>query len=222
MNIDRVVMPCGPQPEYRQYIPLVTRAWSNLGFETHIVETTSMDYRECLVALLLALQHEKGTALISDVDMMPLTEAYFRNVAALARDDELVIYSSDGYEQWSTGLYPACYMLAHGRVWAELLNPYGLSDTELRAFWKAAPGTGNPCDLRFSYEVLLQWLIWDKWKNRRLALRRRGFEGGAAYARIDRAAWEWQDGGYYIDAHLPRAMEPWHRIPELLATTERR
>lgn len=222
MIIDRVVMPCGPQPEYRQYIPLVTRAWANLGYATHIVETEHPDARACWVGLLLALQREPGTAMISDVDIMPLDGAYYRDVAATAAEDELLVYSSDGYETWSTGLYPACYLLAHGRVWAELLNPYGLSDAELIQFWKAAPGNGNPFAPNFTYEVLLQWLIWDRWPQRRLALRRRGFVCCMAPDRVDRAAWEWHDGVHYIDAHLPRVMEQWHRIGALLDTTERR
>jgi hypothetical protein len=224
MNIDRVILSSNADPDYLQFWPLVARAWRKFGFVPTLaiigdvpvnddlgeviqidpVEGITTFFLSKIIRIFVPTLYPEDICILSDIDMLPLSEKYFVENAAPYPDDHLIIYSSDAYAITMNDpyRYPICYVAARGDVFRELV---GVSDydnyLELVKNW-------FEIDPR-SDETHLSQLIneWAGYPERCVKLARGGWKPYAD-RRINRKRWRINKKllheGYYIDAHLPK------------------
>ena len=144
----------------------------------------------------------KGTIIISDIDMVPLSKPYFIDQVGGFDEDKIYVMSSDHQECNLNREIPMCYNIADSQMFSDMLgvnNSWVEFATELSNL-----GFGWTTDQRFLWLRVQEYMA----KNpNKVVLLSRGWTP-VAHRRIDRISWSYVPGlvkeGHYIDSHLLR------------------
>ena len=228
MKIDRVILSTDEDQKYIEFWPLVSRAWSLLGYKPTLLlvsENAEVDFAlgevirvppvegiptstqaQC-VRLLGPTLFPDEVSILSDIDMMPLSDEYFSRLIADIPTNNFVVYSSDLYEEGHP-CFPMCYVAGKGRIFEEIFDSNMSAWSETIKNW-AAQDFGWNTDERILYEKLTSW---DKVKLDCTFLDRG--KGAVVRGRLDRSMMLANAlgplGGQeilekkYIDFHMPR------------------
>jgi hypothetical protein len=231
MQIDRVILSSNDNPKYLEFWDLVSEAWvrigkikptlfvisdKDLGLSTKYGDVFYQSpaphvptaQQSQIVRLFAATKFPKQICLTSDLDMLPLQSAYFKQTVSGIEEDKIVFYSSDAYLPGSPSYpsFPMCYMCASGETFAQILG-CSLSEFPREVDEWMNHGHGWFTDEKVFYQK------WNKWKDKaeRTVYARRGFNMGGPHTinRIDRPDGSMYDrellyNGRYIDYHMPR------------------
>jgi len=221
MNIDYVVIGSNLNPLYLDFWPVISKVWkekfsitpvlglicdedsdfieSDFGIVKKFKQIDNLDtgLQSQIVRLYLP-KLLSGNCLISDIDILPLSKKYFKDIPKLFNENDFVIFSADNPECLATRQFPMCYVLGNSDKYKEIFDlDLNWSDfcSHLNSF-----GWGWFTDQRYLYEKVIE-------KKESCKFLKRGWQGLANY-RIDRAYWRYDDNligdGYYIDSHLLR------------------
>lgn len=204
---------------YKEYWEVVKKAWIKLGikpvcihvgedegFEDDVIYLKLVDgikpSFQAQIARIWAYKHLEGNAIISDMDMMPLSSTYFNGIAKQFNEDTIVSYCSDAKERFD-GTEPMCYILANCKIMNGLLEHETWEDFVRWMVYQTGEGWSGD-----------QWYITqllNKYENV-VRLSRGWNEAGCANNRLDRLDWRFNDAdvkeGRIYDAHLLRPYEP--------------
>jgi hypothetical protein len=144
-----------------------------------------------------------GYSLISDVDMFPLNEKYFRENSEYVTPDNLVFYTQE-LDGEDVGKFPICYMLASRVTWKKLINPEESHLMDLFMSWTFDGKMEDIRKLPFSDESLYRRIFKDTDVEKKKLTRHH------QERRLCRSNWDFDMGklrsGFYIDSHLPRPL----------------
>jgi hypothetical protein len=229
MKIDYAIVSSNSNPEYLDFWPFVAKAWRKIGITPILVflykkgEEVLFDslkehgdilplpvlpswdiVNQAQTSRLYAATKIKGVNLISDIDMLPISEGYYKNSVAEIEDVCLVSYTADVI---NTGFYlripqyPMCYLAAHNSTFKEIIGDYEWEEFVI-SFMKERMGYGS--DQRVFYKRLMNWGD----NPTRFVKLKRGWEAGRAFNRLDKVKWEWGEreleNGELFDCHMPR------------------
>ena len=217
----RVIISTDLSP-YAEFVPLVQAAWDKLGFPciTVCAGGSTPDFEHvplacphgmpagnlAMVSRMITASETPGISMLSDADMLPLSASYFKWLQSQVRPGVLLSASSDAYDK--PGMHPICYLAADRATWKAIVNPDDLELRDLLESWRGRKlnEKDDPWKSPFCDESLLRWLL-QRWGGE-IDGRQRGWTGGIAEGRIDRARWKIRPGylrfGGYIDAHMLR------------------
>jgi len=145
----------------------------------------------------------QGTCLLSDIDMMPLSYAYFVDNLLPINSKSLAILSADNPECLRDHQFPICYVAGDADVFIDVFD---LNNTtwEKFAFMLHNKNEGWFTDQRYLYDKVLEYAD----KGGEVEFFSRGWTHGPADNRIDRINWYYDSdavtNGHYIDSHLLR------------------
>lgn len=224
-------MSCDENPMYIDFIPLITKAWNRLNITpvfviikdgpiTNTITQKSIIYTfppvsdidmpfQSTFARIWIWKELKGNCILSDMDMLPISDAYFNGTAAKYSDDTIVSYCDDAIELFNQ--IAACYILASSKVISKLIN-----EKDWQTFI-----TNRSVDYNQAWggdQDYLQLLLNKHDKVERL---KRGWHpSGQAFNRLDRISWVYSEkqikAGTLYDCHLLRPYnEHKDRIDEL-------
>lgn len=232
-KIDRAIVSYDIGSDYGQFEGIVVDAWNQIGIRPVVVginpdEQAKFRIWDCgahdkisvraipeinigtqaqIVRYFAATLFYGETCILSDMDMLPLSESYFQRPAMSNTCDRLIVYSSDAYKIAEEG-FPVCYLAGSGRLFAEILGGNLMDFPEHCARW-IERGFGWRTDEKAFYEVFKEW---HNRGERMVKFLRRGFSNFRVEDRIDRGSGCAYDphllrGGYYKDFHMPRPFE---------------
>jgi hypothetical protein len=227
MELKYAVVSSDSNPEYLDFWPYVAKAWKRIGIEPVLLyidkEAPSNETHQYGRVIYLESIPEWGIAqqaqcirfwaaklldapfIISDIDMLPISEEYYKNGVASIGDKGLVSYSSDiiKYRWYRTNpQYPMCYLAGDTQSFVDLLEMNDNSHQDfLRRLIRMNIRFGT--DQKFFYNQSI--------KNRHIVIKHleRGWiEEKYATRRLDKAIWPKSDYNVdeYIDCHLPRPL----------------
>lgn len=217
LKIDRVILATDANPDYIQLWPVAAKAWhkitglrptlaliaeksvtvdESLGdvirFEPIPGMPTSLQAQ--LIRLLLPAYFEQDGCIISDIDMIPCSKAFFIESVANIPADHFVVYHGKVCDK-----FPMCYVAAQGKTFKQVFNINRVEDIPaILKYWHSF-NLGWTTD-----EQLLTYYVenWESNKTRCTLL------NYAIEKRVDRANWRYSSTDvmqqYYRDAHLPR------------------
>ena len=222
-ELKRVILATNNNPNYIQFWPIVAPLWQAMGirptlaliaYEDCPIDTTLGDVirfdpipnvaestQAQTIRLLLPALFPDDICIISDIDMLPVSQSYFIDGAANCPEDTFLVYRDCahgcGYPH-----YPMCYNAAKGSVFAAIFGISEFKDIkETIAAWSDY-GLGWNTDECLLYYFLTQW------EEAGGPVMRLGHGVGP---RIDRLWWPEDlsklDVTQYIDCHCPRPFE---------------
>ena len=223
-KIDYVIISSNDDPLYKDFYPIVSKRWNDLGIKTYYINITDKDeiYSnqygivhkmkalenistgfQSQVVRVFASKFFDGNMLTSDIDMLPLNREYFNQYNNELTEDNVIAF---------TGLhpyYPMCYVLSHTRNFKKYL---GIENLDFRQYCQMLLenyGEKWNTDEHFMFDKFQQNI--DK-----IILKERDLS-----RRIDRSFWTFDvrllQQGYYIDSHLLRPYQTYKKqIDELL------
>lgn len=221
LELKRVILSTNNDPSYIQFWPIVAPLWRKMGLKPTLALVANencpiddgigdvirfdplIDVPESLQAqvirLLLPILFPEDGCLISDIDMLPISELYFHRGASYCPDHAFLVYrnKAPGYER--RGTYPMCYLAAKGSIFSSV---FGISSIEqipdLIRKW-AQMGLGWNTDERVTYFYAKKW---EQNGGQLLCLNH------TVGPRLDRSYWNIDfkhlDITQYIDCHCPR------------------
>ena len=218
--IDRVIMSSDDNPMYLDFWPVVAKAWSKFGIRPTLALIARSDVQvdESLgdvvrfepvqglsnalyaqaVRLLVPVLFEHEVSLISDIDMIPLSESYFKSSVCSIADDKFVVYRDNAYPQ-NLHKYPMCYNVAKGLTFQELFGIKSRDEIPRMIMQWAQLNWGWNTDELVLYMYLHKWAYFD---TRCVSLHH------GVSRRIDRSNWHYNSSllanNYYIDCHSVR------------------
>jgi hypothetical protein len=208
------------ESEYLDYWPIISKAWQKLGIEPVLVKIQS-NINECILSIdngfliiklplipniKSSLQAQIGriwaykildaNCIISDIDMYPISESYFKDTVKQYNNDQIISYCSDAAKRFD-GNHPMCYVLANAEVMSKLI-----SQTTWEDFVKdlaEAGGQGWSTDQWYLTTLLDSY-------NQTISLQRGWNSAGCADNRLDRIGWVYNKDEIknFYDAHLPK------------------
>ena len=227
MELKYAVVSSDSNPEYLDFWPYVAKAWKRIEIEPvllYIDKQTPPDwvhqyghviYLESIPEWSIAQQAQcirfwaakllDYPFIISDIDMLPISEKYYKNGVASIGDKGIVSYSSDIIKyRWyvNNPQYPMCYIAGDSKSFSDLLEMNDNSHQDfLRRLMKMNIRFGT--DQKFFYNQSV--------KNKHIAIKHleRGWiEEKYATGRLDKVIWPKTDynADEYIDCHLPRPL----------------
>jgi hypothetical protein len=227
MELKYAVVSSDSNPEYLDFWPYVAKAWKRIGIDPvllyidkeapnpsinehgrviylkSIPEWTISQQAQCI--RFWAAKILDAPFIISDIDMLPISEEYYKSGVIDLSSNGLVSYSSDiiKYRWYRTNpQYPMCYLAGDTQSFIDLLEMNGSNHQEfLRSLMKMNIRFGT--DQKFFYNQSI--------KNRHIEIKHleRGWiEEKYATRRLDKAIWPKYDynANEYIDCHLPRPL----------------
>lgn len=236
MIIHHTLMSCDESPFYKDFIPVITSAWNKLGIKPVFVIIgeeegfeedsekivfyfkTIPDIKvnfQALNARIWAwkIVGENKNCILSDIDMMPLSDIYFNGIAKQFEEDQIVSYCDDAVEKF--GQIAACYILANSGVMSKLIKETTWEEFIRKRAEETGQGWGG--DQFYLGELLHGCGNWPPDPNKTVhnepypktvRLNRGWNEAGEAYNRLDRNTWRYQDHQIIeqklYDAHLLR------------------
>lgn len=231
-KIDRVILGVDHHPNYLQFWPMVAKLWQErigvrptlalIGGDEVAVDETLGDvirfapiagvptwFQAQTIRLLLPILFPDEVCVTSDMDMLPISKAYFVDAVKDVPVDRFVVYNDKAYQN----RFPICYLAAKGSIFKEVLR---FDDSESFATiisrWFAYD-LGWETDERVFYRYLT---TWSDYANRCTKL---GY-GGESQRRICRSGWRYEQNklnNYYYDAHLLRPYDKFKKeIDELV------
>ena len=219
IELERVILSTNNDPIYIEFWPIVAPLWEAMGLRPTLaliadeacqVDTSLGDVirfaplpgvpeslqAQAIRLFLPSLFPDEG-CLISDIDMIPISKAYFVQGAAECPDEGFLVYrdNAEGYK----GRYPMCYVAAKGRIFSSVFgitNPEEILD--LVSTWARLEYGWNTDEiLLYSYTAY--------WESKGGHVVRLGHVVGP---RLDRGNWnlDWNtlEVSKYIDCHCPR------------------
>jgi hypothetical protein len=238
MKIDHAIVSSNNNPTYLDFWPFVAKAWRKIGITPVLVylylrgeedKVEELEKWGKVIALpllaswdvvnqaqtsrLYAATKIEGVNLISDVDMLPISESYFKNTVAEIGEECLASYTADVIDKGfylKNPQYPMCYLAAHNSTFREIIGDYEWEGFII-SFMKERMGYGS--DQRVFYKRLMNWSA----NATRFVKLKRGWEEGRAFNRLDKVKWQWGEreleSGELFDCHMPR---PYSKNKELL------
>lgn len=229
MKIDNAIVSSNNNPTYLDFWPFVANAWKKIGISPVLVylylrgeenKITELEKWGKVLALpllgswdvvnqaqtsrLYAATKIEGVNLISDVDMLPISEKYFKSSVAEIGEEFLVSYTADVIDKGfylRNPQYPMCYLAARNSTFKEIIGDYNWEEFII-SFMKERMGYGS--DQRIFYKRLMNW----KDNTSRFIKLKRGWEEGRAFNRLDKIKWQWEEteleNGEIFDCHMPR------------------
>ena len=214
--IDYVVISSDDNPMYKDFYPIVSKRWLDLGYKTYYVNITdrdeiieneygiihkikSLDFIptgfQSQVVRLFCSNFFDGVMMTSDIDMLPISGEYYKQYLTELTDENVVIYSGQPYG--NVPYYPMCYVLSNSNNFKKYLGIEGISFSEYCKMLLDKYGKAWNTDEYFMYERFQSHLDKLVVKNDRDFSRR-----------IDRGNWSYNlnllKSGYYIDSHMLR------------------
>lgn len=226
MKLKYAVVSSNSNPEYLDFWPYVAKAWRRIGIDplllyidknpppTSIKNYGNFVYLESVPDWDIIQQAQcirfwgakilDAPFIISDMDMLPISEEYYQKGVSNLSDKGITSYSSDiiKYRWYKTNpQYPMCYLAGDPQSFIEILDLAENSHKEFLYRLKSLNirwGT----DQKFFYNQSVR-------KNYPLHHLERGWiEEKYAKGRLDKAIWPQTDYNIeeYIDCHLPRPL----------------
>jgi hypothetical protein len=202
---------------YLDYWPIINKGWSRIGIEAVLVRITGKDVTiqksetEFIITLseipeiktslqaqlgrLWAYKMLQGNLLMSDIDMLPLSETYFTDIAAQYNETQIISYSADAKERFGN-THAMCYILANNKTMSNLIkyNSWEEFVTTLAKVYNQSWHTD---------QIYLTKII-DQFSDT-ISLTRGFNSSGVAHRRLDRVDWpERVNVMNYFDCHLPK------------------
>lgn len=220
LEIKRVILSTNSDPKYIEFWPVVAPIWKAMGFQPTLaliaredcpIDTSFGDVirfsplpnipeslQAQVIRLFLPCLFPDEGCLISDIDMIPVSKAYFVEGAAHCPDDSFLVYR-DLAHGWNYPRYPMCYVAAKGRIFSSVFHLSGYANSaQFLAHW-AGWGYG------WNTDELLLYAFVQEWEKKGGNVTRLGHDVGP---RIDRDFWPGQAGSIdvsrYIDCHCAR------------------
>jgi hypothetical protein len=217
--IDRAIVASDANHDYLDFWPIVAKAWARLGIKPTLalIANNHVQVDESLgdvirfdpipgvsnalyaqtIRLLLPILFENEVCLISDIDMIPISQTYYQGSISTIANDKFVVYRDATPTQ-----YKMCYNVAKGSIFQEI---FGIKEKDEIPFlikqW-AERKMGWATDELLLYEYLHNWKDFN---TRCVRLQH------SESRRIDRANWRYDasrlKAGYYIDCHSLRPYE---------------
>lgn len=236
MNIDYIIV-SSDETWYLEFWPIVSKVWKkflNVTPVMALITDEDSDFYDdgnglvkkfkkvdgvsiplqTQISRLFIPKYLNGYCLISDIDMIPLSGEYFEKNSLGIDESNFVIYSSDNPESLNEKMYPMCYVLSHSKNF-EIFH----SNDSFEEFTNTINNLqiGWCSDQIFLYEKVNEY----NEKTNKVIYLKRGWGGGYADRRLDRASWIYNQEqvkiGAYIDCHLLRPYsQNKNKIDELL------
>ena len=169
--------------------------------------------------LFITKYYPNESIITSDVDMLPISENYFRTTVEKHPEDSFICMSSDGYDDdkqiRNYGKVPICYNVGLGKTFAEILDLECDFKTFCARLWENHPHWDSD-------EKYLAKKLGDFREQHRIIRLKRGFtHGSEAIGRIDRADWCVSEFKFktkrYVDCHSVRPYKRYKKeIDELI------
>lgn len=229
MNIDYVIMSTDGNELYDDFWEINKSIWNDvigvkpilviIGDEDKIetnkdciiiyykkVDGVETSFQAQISRLYVTSLFLENTLLTSDIDMIPLSKKYFTDFANESNDNQILIYTSDGYGHDKQKRYPMCYNLAKGKTYQEILKfdssfqefVLRLKNLNINPLWDTDELYFGGCVYEFEKE-----------NSNRILKKQRGFREGYATNRIDRGYqcdinYDKISEGFYYDYHSLR------------------
>ena len=233
-RITHCVVASDANPEYYEFWPTVKRAWREicgvkavlvmvadrvpkpLQSEADVILWQPVDgvhpgfQAQCIRLLYPALVETNGMVIISDMDLIPLSGAYFQDAVEKAEGEEFFCYRNvlSKYKQ-----YPMCFNAARPRVWGDVFEVQSEGDVRNRisemskrcgmAYTAKPGGPGWFCDQTTLFDRIERWSKKNRGRFERLSDKQTG------HVRLNRGdpdldAVDTQTVAKYTDFHMPR------------------
>ena len=214
--IDYVIISSDDNSMYKDFYPIVSKRWNDIGLKTYYINITTEDSIEenefgiihkikaldfvstgfqSQVVRLFSANLVKGNLLMSDIDMLPINQDYFYKHASELDENNIIIYSGQPYG--NVPYYPMCYVLSNSNTFRSYLDINNLTFSDYCSYLMNNYGEAWNTDEKFMY---------DKFQNH---LNRLVIKNDRDFARrIDRSCWKYDinllKSGHYIDSHMLR------------------
>lgn len=163
MIINKVILSSTHHKKYRDFWPIIAKAWRQLGVEPVLIYTSDDDFqydnnygqiiRICAkgvdpifasqsVRLLAPCLFPDEICLISDLDMMPMSKPYFFDFIENIDDDKFVIYRPNVCGRNQIAM---CYNAAKGSIWGRVFGVDTVEDIILKLQDWNTPEGNNWC-----------------------------------------------------------------------------
>ena len=137
MKIDTVILSSNDNPNYIQFWPIVSEAWSLMGVEPILIYTGeqklnlkgnvinffSKNIDSSFVAQNIRILYpsllDGNTCLVSDIDNLPLSKKYFVDSVLNFNDDSFIIYRPDACPP---NMISMMWNAASSSTWKEIFN----------------------------------------------------------------------------------------------------
>jgi hypothetical protein len=230
--IDRAIVSSDTNPDYLDFWPIVAKAWIKLGIKPTLalIADNLVQVDESLgdvirfrpipgvsnalysqaVRLLLPIIFKDEVCLISDIDMIPISESYFKDSVRSIADDKFVVYRDAAYSS-KDQRYPMCYNVAKGTTFQEVFGIKKIDEIPAVIKKWAEKKMGWATD-----EILLYAYLnhWNDFNSRCVRLRH------TVARRIDRSNWSYDLAllkvDYYIDCHSVRPYKRYKKEVDML------
>jgi len=227
MQLKYAVVSSNSNPEYLDFWPYVSKMWKKIGIEPVLfyIDTNppSNDVGQHGMTIFLesisnweiaqqaqcirfwAARVLGGPFIISDIDMLPISEEYYKKGANQIGDRGIVSYSSDiiKYRWYKTNpQYPMCYLAGDPQSFIDILD---LNDDDHKQFLRRL----KKLNIRFGTDQKFFYNQSSRKKEMKIKHLERGWiEEKYATKRLDKAVWPKTDYKVdeYIDCHLPRPL----------------
>lgn len=215
-KIDYVIISSDDNPLYKDFYPIISKRWFDLGIKTYYINITDSDEIiqndygiihkikkiedldsgfQAQVVRLFSSKFISGNLLMSDIDMLPINIDYYNQYLSELTDENVIIYSGQPYG--NVPYYPMCYILSNSK---NIINFLEIKDLSFKDYCEMLfvkyKGAWNT-DENFMYDKFQNYLDKLIIKNNRDFSRR-----------IDRPIFNYNinllKNGFYIDSHLPR------------------
>lgn len=220
LELKRVILATNSDPFYKDLWAVVAPLWKEMGLqptlaliadETCAIDTSLGDvirfspipgvseaFQTQAIRLILPALYPDDGCLISDIDMLPISRAYFFDGATRCAENSFLVYR-DKNGRPEDRQYPMCYVAAKGSVYASIFGVHSPEDFSILLQQWHDLGYGWFTDQLILYHAVNQW------EARGGSVTRLGHVGGP---RLDRASWDAQLQNLriakYIDCHCPR------------------
>lgn len=215
-KIDYVVISSDDNPMYKDFYPIISNRWKDIGLKTYFINITDEDniifsksgiihkikkldfvstaFQSQVVRLFSSNLLEDSNLLISDIDMLPISRNYFNEI--ISKFDSLKISICSGQPYNGYPYYPMCYNIANSNILRDILDIKGLSFSDFCRLLIKKYGEVWNADEMFMFDMFQR-------NTDKLSIYKRDMN-----RRIDRSKWSYSveriNCEYYIDSHLLR------------------
>lgn len=226
MKIDYAILSTNEKPLYKDFWPVVKPVWVDyikikpiliiisdvdevvdhgdyIIFKINQIKGVDTGLQSQIARMWITKFYPNEVCLISDIDMLPMNEDYFKKNIEDIDDNSLVIYSSDAYPEQKKR-FPMCYNAAKGTTFSEILGLNEFDTFEIFCRELVKRGEGWNTDELFFGEK-----IYSYYNQNKIVKLKRGWDSGIANLRLDRIRWHHEPYDSkkvkeYIDSHLLR------------------
>jgi hypothetical protein len=145
MKISKVILAC-TNDHYYDYYEVVSKAWKELGIQPVLfligdqesnkkdvidirVDNIDKVFASQAIRLLGPALFREENCIISDIDMMPMSDNYFVESLKNIAEGKFVLMR-DGVT--SNNMYPICYNVAKGKIWEQIFEVDSIKSINLK------------------------------------------------------------------------------------------